>query len=80
MSEFFTDKSASRRFEERGGRVCVSESACQDAGETRSNFSGISGLRRALNVCLIILYTVNILLALLRLLSRSETELPDDGE
>jgi hypothetical protein len=62
---FCTGKSALKRCE--GGA---------DGFRAPENAQGnnISGVRRALDVCLIIFYAVNLLLVIIRLLGASETE------
>jgi hypothetical protein len=73
MFVFCTNKSAQRRFGERGG-------SCH-ASDPSYNNNGISSIRRAVDVCLIIVYAINLILILLRLIRGNETE-PDeiDGE
>jgi hypothetical protein len=77
MFVFCTNKSASRRFGERGGSCNASDSSYSST----HNNNSFSSIRRAVDVCLIIVYAINLILILLRLIRGNETE-PDeiDGE
>jgi hypothetical protein len=79
MFVFCTNKSASRRFGERGGSCNASDSSYSST----HNNNSFSSIRRTVDVCLIIVYAINLILVLLRLIRGSETEPQEvefDGE